>query len=139
MAKQRKLWANHWGNTAFTVKIPELDSQQGEKVRYIQMVQTHASVQLSLGAAPIYGVIDTETKFSLRLTPCADGSPRAPTQTSLREVFRMMEVNSKKGMDMLSKRIKRKLHRIFFKCCGANQHPCQEFCGMPRSTGILVA
>jgi len=60
------------------------------------MVQTHGSVQLSLGAAPIYGVIDTETKFSLRLTPGADGSPMAPTQTSLREVFCMMEVNSKK-------------------------------------------
>jgi len=68
MVKQRKLWANHWGNTAFTVEIPELDSQQGEKTRYIQMVQTHGLVQLSLGAAPIYGVIDTETKFSLRLT-----------------------------------------------------------------------
>jgi hypothetical protein len=63
MAKQRKLWANHWGNTAFTIEIPELDSQQGEKTRYIQMVQTHGSVQLSLGAAPIYGGIDTETKF----------------------------------------------------------------------------
>jgi len=44
VAKQRKLWANHWGNTAITVEIPENDSQQGEKVRYIQMVQTHGSV-----------------------------------------------------------------------------------------------
>jgi hypothetical protein len=35
MAKQCKLWANHWGNTAFTVEIPENDSQQGKKVRYI--------------------------------------------------------------------------------------------------------
>jgi hypothetical protein len=31
MAKQRKLWANHWGNTAFTVEILENDSQQGKK------------------------------------------------------------------------------------------------------------
>jgi len=30
MAKQRKLWANHWGNMAFTVEIPENNSQQGE-------------------------------------------------------------------------------------------------------------
>ena len=44
IAKQRKLWATHWGNTAFTDKIPESDSQQGEKVRYIQMVQTHGLV-----------------------------------------------------------------------------------------------
>ncbi len=28
MAKQCKLWSKHWGNTAFTVKIPENDSQQ---------------------------------------------------------------------------------------------------------------
>ncbi len=67
------------------------------------MVQTHGSVQLSLGAVPIYGVIDMETKFSLRLTPGADGSPRAPTQTLLREVFCMMEVNSKKIWICLSK------------------------------------
>jgi hypothetical protein len=66
MAKQRKLWANHWGNTAFTVEIPENDSQQqGKKVRYIQMVQTHGSVQLSLGVASINGVINVDSKFSL--------------------------------------------------------------------------
>ena len=102
------------------------------------MVQTHGSVQLSLGAASIYGVIDTDSKFSLRLTPGADGAPRAPIQTSLRGFFCMMEVNNK-SMDMPSERIKRKLHRIFFEHGGANQHPGQEFCGMPRSTDILVA
>ncbi len=65
MAKQRKLWSKHWGNTAFTVKIPENDSQQGEKTQYIQMVQTHGLVQLSLGAASINGVIDADSKFLL--------------------------------------------------------------------------
>ena len=94
IVKQRKLWAKHWGNTAFTVEIPDNDSQQSKKVCYIQMVQTHGSVQLSLGAASINGVIDADSTFSLHLTPEADGSPRAATQTSLREVFRMMEVKS---------------------------------------------
>ena len=65
MAKQCKLWANHWGNTAFTVEIPENDSQQGKKVSYIQMVQTHGSVQLSLRAASINGVIDVDSNFML--------------------------------------------------------------------------
>ena len=65
IAKQRKLWLQHWGNTAFTVEIPENDSQQGEKTRYIQMVQTHGLVQLSLGAALINGVIDADSKFLL--------------------------------------------------------------------------
>ena len=65
MAKQRKLWANHWGNTAFTVEIPENDCQRGKKIRYIQMVQTHGLVQLSLGAASINRVIDADSKFLL--------------------------------------------------------------------------
>ncbi len=72
MAKQRKLWVNHWGNTAFTVKILENNSQQGKKVLHIQMVQTHGSVQLSLGVESINGVINTDTNFTLRLTPGAD-------------------------------------------------------------------
>jgi len=122
MAKQHKLWANHWGNTAFTVKIPEMDSQQGEKTRYIQMVQTHGSVQLSLGAAPIYGVINTKTKFSLRLTPGADGSPRVPTQTSLREVFRMMEVNSKKVWICLAKGSNGNYTGYFSRVVAINTH-----------------
>ena len=81
---------------AFTVEIPENNSQQGEKTRYIQMVQTHGLVQLSLGAALINGVIDADSKFLLQLTPDLDGTPREPTQTLLRDVFRMMEVNGRK-------------------------------------------
>jgi len=103
MAKQCKLWANHWGNTAFTVEIPENDSQQGKKVHYIQMVQTHGSVQLSLGAVSINKVIDADSTLSLQLTPGADGSPRIATQTSLREVVCMMEVNSRKVWICLAK------------------------------------
>jgi hypothetical protein len=66
-------------------------------------VQTHGSVQLSLGAASINGIIDADSTFSLRLTPGADGSPRVGTQTSLREVCRMMEVNSRKVWICLAK------------------------------------
>ncbi len=72
-AKQCKMWHKHWGNAAFTVEILESESQQGEKARYVQMVLTHGSVQLSLGAASINGVIDADLKFSLQLTPDADG------------------------------------------------------------------
>jgi hypothetical protein len=94
--KQRKLWLPHWGNTAFTIKIPENNSQQYCKTRYIQMVQTHGSVQLSLGAASINGVINADSEFLLQLTPDSDGTPREPTQTSLRDVFRMIEVKGRK-------------------------------------------
>ncbi len=65
IVKQRKMWHKHWGNVAFTIEIPESRSQQGEKRRYVQMVQTHGLVQLSLGAASINGVINPDSKFSL--------------------------------------------------------------------------
>ena len=50
---------------AFTVKTPENNIQQGEKTQYIQMVQTHRLVQLSLGAASINGEIDVDSKVLL--------------------------------------------------------------------------
>ncbi len=65
IAEQRKLWLQHWGNTAFTVEIPENNSQQGEKTGYIQMVQTHGSVQLSLGVVLINGAITADSFFTL--------------------------------------------------------------------------
>ena len=60
------------------------------------MVQTHGLVELSLGAATISGVIDANLKFLLRLTPDLDGTQREPTQTLLKEVLSMMEVNGRK-------------------------------------------
>ncbi len=96
IVKQCKIWHKHWGNAAFTVEIPESKSQQGEKTRYVQMVQTHSSVQLSLGATSINGVIDTDLKFSLQFTPDADRKPRERTQTLVKDVFSMTEVNGRK-------------------------------------------
>ena len=139
IAKQRKLWANHWGNMAFTVKIPENNSQQGEKAQYIQMVQTHGSVQLSLGVTTINGVIDADSKFKLRLTPGADGSPREATKTSLREVSRMMEAKSRKVWICLAKGSNRKYTGYFSSVVEAVNDHVKVFCGLPRSTGLLVA
>ncbi len=126
------------------------------------MVQTHGSIQLSLGVASINGVINTDSKFSLRLTPGADGSPRVATQTSLREVFCMMEVNSRKVWICLAKGSNGKYTGYFLSlvepiniqiknfvaCPGAQvcwwlrRRGClveDVNCGMPRSSGILVA
>jgi hypothetical protein len=63
---------------------------------YIQMAQTHGLVQLSLGTVSINGVVDADLHFALRLTPDVDRNPRAPSTTSLREIFRMMEVAGRK-------------------------------------------
>ncbi len=82
-AKDWKVWYKHWGNSAFTVEIPTEKSPQAEKTRYIHMVQTHGSVQLSMGAALLQGLINVDTTFTLRLIPGAEGKARLPTITSV--------------------------------------------------------
>jgi hypothetical protein len=77
------------------------------------MVQTHGLVQLSLGGAIISGVIDADLKFSLRLTPDLDGTPREPTQTLLKEVLSMMKVNGRKVWMCLSRGTSRKYTGYF--------------------------
>jgi hypothetical protein len=77
------------------------------------MVQTHGSVQLSLGAANISGVIDANSKLLLRLMPDSDGTPREPTQTSLKEVLSMMEVNGRKVWICLARGTSRKYTGYF--------------------------
>ncbi len=75
IAKEKDIWHKHWGNAAFIIKIPNKRSSQGVKTKYLQMVQAHGSVHLSMGAASIKGVIDVDTTFDLRLQPGADGRP----------------------------------------------------------------
>jgi hypothetical protein len=89
-------WHRHWGNSAFTVEIPTKKSSQAEKLRYIQTIQTHGSVQLSMGAALLERLIDADTTFTLCLLPDADGKARPPTSTSVREIFSLVEINNKK-------------------------------------------
>ncbi len=50
----------------------------------------------------IEGMIDIKTSFMLRLLPGADGKPRTPTTTSVREIFSLMEINEKKVWICLS-------------------------------------
>jgi hypothetical protein len=71
-------------------------------MKYIQMVQMRGTVQLSMGAASIEGMIDIDTSFTLQLLPGADGKLRTPTTTLVREVFCLMEINEKKVWICLS-------------------------------------
>ena len=56
------------------------------------MVQTHGSVQLSMGAALLEGLIDADTSFSLCLLTDAEGKARDATITLVREIFSLMEI-----------------------------------------------
>ncbi len=101
-AKEWKVWHKHWGNSAFTVEMPMEKSPQAEKMRYIQMNQTHGSVQLSMGATLLEGLINVSTTFTLHLLPDPNGKTRPPTSTSVQEIFSLMEINHKKVWICLS-------------------------------------
>jgi hypothetical protein len=93
---QRKWTSGTSIGGSFTIELPEEKSPQGVRTKYIQMVQTHGLVQLSMGAAFIEGMINIDTSFTLRLLPGVDGKPHAPTTTLVREVFSLMEINENK-------------------------------------------
>jgi hypothetical protein len=95
-AKYRNLWYEHWGGIAFTVEQPDFTTPAGVKDRYIEMVQLHGAMQLSMGAATIPGIVTATRKFTLRLTPDENGQPREPTKKSLMNILRLMEIAGKK-------------------------------------------
>jgi hypothetical protein len=86
-AKYRNLWHEHWGGVAFTVEQPDFSTPAGVKDRYIEMVQSHGTMQLSMGAATIPGIVTATRKFTLCLTPDKSGQPWAPTKKSLMDIL----------------------------------------------------
>jgi len=94
--KYRNLWYEHWGGVAFTVEQPGFNTPAGVKDRYIEMVQSHGTMPLSMGAATIPGIVIATRKFILRLTPDENGQPHEPTEMSLMDILRMMEIADKK-------------------------------------------
>jgi hypothetical protein len=85
--KYRNLWHEHWGGVAFTVEQPDFTTPAGVKDRYIEMVQSHGAMQLSMGAATIPGIVTATRKFTLCLTPDENGQPRVPTKKSLMDIL----------------------------------------------------
>jgi hypothetical protein len=93
-AKEKSVWDNVWGKTTYTIETPENKDPIGVKNKYIQMIQSHGSVQLSIGAATIEGMLDVDTVFELRLLPDTKGNPRQPTKTTIKEIFGMMTLSN---------------------------------------------
>jgi hypothetical protein len=92
-AKDHNVWDKVWGNTTYTTETPGEKDPIRVKNKYIYMVQAHSLVQLSMGAAAIKGMLNMDTVFHLRLLLDADGKPRQPTKTTVKEIFSMMMVN----------------------------------------------
>jgi hypothetical protein len=86
-AKYRNLWHEHWGGVAFTVEQPDFTMPAGVKDRYIEMVQSHGAMQLSMGVATIPVIVTATRKFTLCLTPDKNGQPRVPTKKSLMDIL----------------------------------------------------
>jgi hypothetical protein len=64
-AKDKNIWHKIWGNATYTIETPDKKDPIGVKNKHIQMVQTHGSVQLSMGATTIEGMLDMDTVFEL--------------------------------------------------------------------------
>jgi hypothetical protein len=94
-AKDHNVWDKVWGNTTYTIESPGEKDPIGVKGKYTHMVQAHGLVQLSMGAATIKGMLNLDTVFDLHLLPDADGKPRQPAKTTVKEIFSMMMVNDK--------------------------------------------
>jgi hypothetical protein len=59
-------WYEHWGGVAFTVEQPDFTTPEGVvKDRYVEMMQSHGTMQLSIGAATIPGIVMATRKFTL--------------------------------------------------------------------------
>jgi hypothetical protein len=71
--KDNNNWDKIWSIATYTIETPEEKDSIGVKNKYIQMVQTHGSVQLSMGAAMIKGMLNMDTVFKLWLLLDADG------------------------------------------------------------------
>jgi hypothetical protein len=59
-----------------------------------------------MGAATIKGMLDVDTVFELRLLPDAEGNPRQPTKTTIKEILSMMTLpnhNLKPGQPLSHK------------------------------------
>jgi hypothetical protein len=91
-AKDKGVWDKVWGKTTYTIKTSAIKDPIGVKNKYIQMVQSHGSIQLSMGAATIKGMLHMDTVFKLCLLLDAKGKPRQPTKTTIKEIFSMMTI-----------------------------------------------
>jgi hypothetical protein len=68
-SKYLNLRHEQWGGVALMVEQPDFTMPAGVKDRYIEMVQSHGAMQLSMGAATIPGIVTATRNFKLCLTP----------------------------------------------------------------------
>ena len=125
-AKDRDIWREIFGKTAFTVNVPDFDTEPSERDRYVQMVQVHRSVQLSLGNAGMPGVTQLDKRFTLRFEPGDDGKRKPSTSKTLRQVLLQIEHNGKLLFQCVNRSTKGFVTVYYNSCAEGANYQVQE-------------
>ena len=94
-AKGKGLWRKELG-FCFPTETPDNTFSDPERERYVRMVETHASAQLSYGSAPIGGLRAAREDMELRRLPAADNSARPPATVSVKKVMQEMTLKTER-------------------------------------------
>ena len=87
-AKDAGVWTEVFGPFCYPTEVPNEEDYEDEQIdRYVDMVNTHASVQESYGSCSIPGLLRGQKEYRLRRVPLPDGSPQESLNLSVIDVM----------------------------------------------------
>lgn len=95
-AKEQKKWIKAFGLSCHPAETPSNDSTEGERQRFVQMVEAHVSVQLSFSIVPISGLRYADRQIQLRKLPDADNRPQPSVSLSIKDILFDMKFQGKR-------------------------------------------
>lgn len=94
-AKEEKHWTKEFGPSCHPAEVPTNEYSESQRQRYVQMIETHRSSQLSAGSVPISGLRDADKEFTLRRLPDAKNRAQPPMELTIKTVMRDMKFKGK--------------------------------------------
>lgn len=94
-AKEEKHWTKEFGPSCHPTEVPTNEYSEAERQRYLVMVETHRSAQLSQGTVPISGLRDADKEITLRRLPDSKNKPQPAMQLNIKQVMRDMKFKGK--------------------------------------------
>lgn len=94
-AKEEKHWTREFGPSCHPTEVPDNDYTEAQRQRYIIMVETHRSSQLSAGEVPISGLRNADKEITLRRLPDAKNRPQPPATLTVKQIMRDMRFKGK--------------------------------------------
>ena len=120
-ANAKGLWRNEFG-FCFPTETPDNTFSNPERERYVGMLETHASAQLSYGSAPIGGLRAARDGMELRRLPAADNSARRPVTVSTKKVMQEMKLKTECFGSVLERQTKDNPPVIFLEVMAQPRH-----------------